>query len=75
MNFRDISVKEITRLVSALNQPGEMDEAIRNLDAVIDSFKILRSLLEERKTLQLEQERLTRRKRLLVVRKEKMRDP
>jgi regulator of replication initiation timing len=70
-----MSVKEITRLVSALNQPGEMDEAIRNLDAVIDSFKILRSLLEERKTLQLEQERLTRRKRLLVVRKEKMRDP
>ncbi|GEM_PF-3320097 len=75
MNFRDMSVKEITRLVSALNQPGEMDEAIRNLDAVIDSFKILRSLLEERKTLQLEQERLRRRKRLLVVRKEKMRDP
>jgi regulator of replication initiation timing len=70
MNFKNMSVKEIAQLVSTVNQPGDIDEAIRKLSAVIESFKILRSLLEERKALQLEQERLKRRKGLRVVRKE-----
>jgi len=46
MNFKNMSIKEIAQLVSTLNQPGDIDEAIRKLSAVIESFKILRSLLE-----------------------------
>ena len=75
MNFKNMSIKEIAQLVSTLNQPGDIDEAIRKLSAVIESFKILRSLLEERRALQLEQDRLKRRKGLRVVRKERMQDP
>jgi regulator of replication initiation timing len=75
MNFKNMSIKEIAQLVSTLNQPGDIDEAIRKLSAVIESFKILRSLLEERQALRLEQERLKRRKGLRVVRKERMQDP
>jgi regulator of replication initiation timing len=70
MNFKNMSIKEIAQLVSTLNQPGDIDEAIRKLSAVIESFKILRSLMEERQALRLEQERLKRRKGLRVVRKE-----
>jgi regulator of replication initiation timing len=70
MNFKNMSIKEIAQLVSTLNQPGDIDEAIRKLSAVIESFKILRSLLEERQALRLEQERLKLRKGLRVVRKE-----
>jgi regulator of replication initiation timing len=75
MNFKNMSIKEIAQLVSTLNQPGDIDEAIRKLSAVIESFKILRSLLEERQALRLEQERLKRRKGLRVVNKERMQDP
>jgi regulator of replication initiation timing len=75
MNFKNMSIKEIAQLVSTLNQPGDIDEAIRKLSAVIESFKILRSLLEERQALRLEQERLKRRKGLRVVGKERMQDP
>jgi len=71
MNFKNLSVKEITQMVTTLNQPGDIDEAIRKLSAVIESFKILRSMLEGRKALLLEQDQLKRRKRLQVVRKEK----
>jgi regulator of replication initiation timing len=74
MNFKNLSVKEISQLVSTLNHPGDIDEAIRKLSAVIESFKILRSMLEERKDLLLQQEQLQRRKGLRVVRKEKMQD-
>ncbi len=70
MNFKNMSIKDIAHLVSTLNQPGDIDEAIRKLSAVIESFKILRSLLEERRAVGLEQERLKRRKGLRVVRKE-----
>jgi hypothetical protein len=70
MNFKNLSVKEITQLVSTLNQPGDIDEAIRKLSAVIESFTILRSMLEGRKALLLEQDQLKRRKRLQVVKKE-----
>lgn len=70
MNFKNLSVKEITRMVSTLNQPGDIDEAIRKLSAVIESFTILRSMLEGRKALLLEQDQLKRRKRLQVVKKE-----
>lgn len=75
MNFKNMSIKDIAQLVSTLNQPGDIDEAIRKLSAVIESFKILRSLLEERRAVGLEQERLKRRKCLRVVRKERMQDP
>jgi len=74
MNFKNLSLKEITRMVTTLNQPGDIDEAIRKLSAVIESFTILRSMLEGRKALLLEQEQLKRRKRLRVVKKEKMQD-
>jgi regulator of replication initiation timing len=73
MNFKNMSIKEIAQLVSTLNQPGDIDEAIRKLSAVIESFKILRSMLEARKALWLEEEQLKRRKGLRVVRKESSR--
>ena len=74
MNFKHMSVKEISRMVSTLNHPQDIEEAIRKLSALIDSFKILRSMLEGRMLLQLEQEQLKRRKGLRVVKNEKMQD-
>ena len=74
MNFKHMSVKEISRMVSTLNHPQDIEEAIRKLSALIDSFKILRSMLEGRMLLHLEQEQLKRRKGLRVVKKEKMQD-
>jgi len=74
MNFKHMSVKEISRMVSTLNHPQDIEEAIRTLSALIDSFKILKSMLEGRMLLQREQEQLERRKGLRVVKKEKMQD-
>jgi len=71
MNFKNMSVKEIAQLVSTLNHPGDIEEAVHKLGDLIESFKILRSMLEGRQALQLQQEKLKRRKRLQVVRKEK----
>lgn len=71
MNFKNLSVKEISQLVSTLNQPRDIEEAVRMLNDLIDSFKMLRAMLEGRQALQQQQENLKRRKRLQVVKKEK----
>ena len=46
MNLKNMTYKEITQLVSTLNTSGNLDEAMNKLDDLIDSLKILRSMLE-----------------------------
>lgn len=71
MNFKNLSVKEISQLVSSLNNPRDIKEAIRMLNDLIDSFTMLRAMLEGRQALELQQEQLKRRKQLQVVKKER----
>lgn len=70
MNYKNLSIKEISQLVGALNHPRDIKEAVIMLNELIDSFKMLRSMLEGRQALQLQQDQLKRRKRLQVVKKE-----
>jgi hypothetical protein len=69
MNLKNMTYKEITQLVSSLNTSGDIDEAIHKLDDMIESMKILRSMLEGRKTLQIQKDQKKRRKGLKVVKK------
>ena len=69
MNLKNMTYKEITQLVSSLNTSGDIDEAIHKLDDMIESMKILRSMLEGRKTLQIQKDQQKRRKGLKVVKK------
>ena len=64
MNFKDITYKEITQLVSALNTTKDIDEAIQKLDDLVESLKILKSMLEGRKALQMQKDKMKRRKGL-----------
>ena len=70
MNIKNMTYKEITQLVSSLNTSGDIDEAIHKLDDLIESMKILRSMLEGRKALQKQKDQQKRRKGLKVVPKE-----
>ena len=69
MNLKKMTYKEITQLVSTLNTSGNLDEAMHKLDDLIDSLKILRSMLEGRKALQVQKDQQKRRRGLKVVKK------
>ena len=69
MNLKNMTYKEITQLVSTLNTAGDLNEAMLKLDDLIDSLKILRSMLEGRKALQVQKDQQKRRRGLKVVKK------
>ena len=69
MNLKNMTYKEITQLVSTLNTAGNLDEAMNKLEDLIDSLKILRSMLEGRKALQMQKDQQKRRRGLTVVKK------
>ena len=69
MNLKNMTYKEITQLVSTLNTSGDLDEAMNKLDDLVDSLKILRSMLEGRKALQVQKDQQKRRRGLKVVKK------
>ncbi len=69
MNFKNMTYKEITQLVSALNPAKDINDAIHQLDDLIESLKILRSMLDGRKTLQIQKDKMERRKGLKVITK------
>jgi regulator of replication initiation timing len=69
MNFKNMTYREITRVISNVNNTTTIDEATRQLDNLIESFKILRNMLEGRKALQMQKEKLKRRRGLKVITK------
>ena len=69
MNIKNMTYKEITQLVSSLNTSGDIDEALHKLDDLMESMKILRSMLEGRKALEKQKDQQKRRKGLKVVKK------
>jgi len=71
MNIKNMTYKEITQLVSTLNNPVDLDEAMHKLDDLIESLKILRSMLEGRKVLQIQKDQQKRRRGLKVVKTKK----
>jgi len=73
MNFKNMTYREITRLISTFNDFRDIDEATRHLDDLIESLKIIRSMLEGRKALQIQKEKLQRRRGLKVVVKDNRR--
>ena len=74
MNLKNMTYKEITQLVSTLNTAGDLDEAMNKLDDLVDSLKILRSMLEGRKALQVQKDQQKRRRGLKVVKKNRIQD-
>ncbi len=69
MNFKNMTYREITRMISTVNNTTTIDEATRQLDNLIESFKILRNMLEGRKALQMQKDKLKRRRGLKVITK------
>ena len=69
MNLKNMTYKEVTQLVSSLNTSKDIDEALHKLDDLIESMKILRSMLEGRKALEKQKDQQKRRKGLKVVKK------
>ena len=69
MNFKGMTYKEITQLVSSLNETKDIEEAIALLDNLIESLKILRGMLDGRRALQMQKDKLERRRGLKVVTK------
>ncbi len=69
MNFKNMTYKEIAQLVGSLSTTGDIDEAIYQLDDLKESLQILRSMLEGRRTLQIQKDKLKRRGSLKVVTK------
>ena len=69
MNFKSMTYKEITQMVSSLNATKDIEEAISLLDNLIESLKILRGMLDGRKTLQMQKDKMERRRGLKVVTK------
>ena len=70
MNLKNMTYKEITQMVSSLTTSGDINEALHKLDDLIESMKILRSMLEGRRALQKQKDQQKRRKGLKVVPKE-----
>jgi hypothetical protein len=70
MNLKNMTYKEVTQLISSLNTSRDIDEALHKLDDLIESMKILRSMLEGRRALQKQKDQQKRRKGLKVVPKE-----
>ena len=75
MNFKGMTYKEITQMVSSLNETKDIEEAISLLDNLIESLKILRGMLDGRKTLQMQKDKMERRRGLKVVTKRNKRRP
>jgi argininosuccinate lyase len=75
MNFKGMTYKEITQLVSSLDLKKDIEEAISLLDNLIESLKILRGMLDGRKTLQMQKDKMERRRGLKVVTKRNKRRP
>ena len=69
MNFKGMTYKEITQMVSSLNATKDIEEAISLLDNLIESLKILKGMLDGRKTLQMQKDKMERRRGLKVVTK------
>jgi len=69
VNFKNMTYKEITQLISSFNTTQDIDEATHQLDDLIESLKLLRSMLEGRKALQMQKDKLKRRRGLKVVTK------
>ena len=69
MNLKNMTYKEITQLVGSLNSSKDIEEAMYKLDDMIESLKILRSMLEGRKALQMQKDQQKRRRGLKVVKK------
>lgn len=69
MNFKGMTYKEITQMVSSLNATKDIEEAISLLDNLIESLKMLRGMLDGRKTLQMQKDKMERRRGLKVVTK------
>ena len=69
MNFKNMTYKEITQLVSGLNTAQDIDEAIQKLGDLVESLKILKNMAEGRKALQIQKDKMERRKGLKVITK------
>ena len=69
MNFKNMTYREITLMISTVNTTTTMDEAARQLDELIESFKILKNMLEGSKALQMQKDKLKRRRGLKVITK------
>lgn len=75
MNFKNMTYKEITQLISSFNTTNDIDEATQKLDDLIESLKLLRGMLEGRKALQMQKDKVKRRKGLKVVTKGNKKGP
>jgi len=64
-----MTYREITQMISTVNTTTTMDEAARQLDELIESFKILKNMLEGSKALQMQKDKLKRRRGLKVITK------
>lgn len=69
MNIKNMTYKEITQLVSGLNTSADIDEALHKLDDLVESLKLLRSMLQGRMALQVQKDQAKRRRGLSVVKK------
>jgi len=69
MNFKNMTYREITRMISTVNTTTTIDEATRQLDDLIESFKILKNMLAGSKALQMQKDKLKRRRGLKVITK------
>ena len=67
MNFKNMTYKEISRMASGLNTTKSINGAIHQMNELIESLTILKNMLEGRRILQLQKDRLNRRKKLKVV--------
>jgi len=56
-------------MVSNLNTVSTINEATRQLDNLLESFKVLRDMLEGRKALQMQKDKLKKRRGLKVITK------
>jgi len=69
MNFKNMTYKEITHFISSLDTIKDIDDATHQLDDTIEALKILRAMLKGRKALQMQKDKMERRKGLKVITK------
>ena len=67
VNFKNMTYKEISRMASSFNTTRAINSAIHQLNELIEALNILRNMLEGRRVLQLQKDKLNRRGRLKVV--------
>ena len=71
MNFKNMTYKEVTQLISNFNTVKDINDALHQLDDLIESLRILRTMLEGRKALQMQKDKMERRKGLKIIKKGK----